>query len=229
MRRSRILLALQVVLGVAVALVRGCQRNETIVGNDRIAGSGRIVAQVRNVGSFVGIQVKNFARVIVTQDTVESLRIEADDNVIGLVQTSVAGGTLLVGLPEGSYNNVTVRIHASMRNISRLESLGAADFSAANSIHTDSITCRIKGAGSITLTGTTNYELVEIIGAGDVHNFNLTSLVCTASIAGTGSIEVHATQQLDAIITGTGTITYAGTPAVVHQTITGIGSVRPRL
>ncbi len=228
MHRSRAFLALLAALGVFVLLLVGCEKNETIVGNDRIVGSGRIVSQVRIVGSFDEIQVKNIAKVIITQDSVESLHVEADDNVIGLVQTSVSEGTLFVGLPEDSYNNVTVRVHASMRNISRLESLGAADFSTANSIHTDSIACRIKGAGSITLAGTADYELVEIIGAGDVHNFNLTSLVCTASIAGAGSIEVHTTQQLDAVITGTGTITYVGNPAVVHQTITGVGSIRPR-
>ncbi|MBI5474288.1 MAG: DUF2807 domain-containing protein [Ignavibacteriae bacterium] len=228
MHHSRAFLALLVALGVFALLLVGCEKNETVVGNDQIVGSGRIVSQARNLGSVNGIQVTSFAKVIITQDTVESLRIEADDNIIGLVRSSVVGSDLVVGLPEGSYRNVTVRVYASMRNISRLESLGAADFSATNSIRTDSITCRIKGAGSITLAGTTNYERVEIIGAGDIHNFDLSSTTCTASISGAGSIELHATQRLDATIAGTGSITYAGNPPIVHQSVTGVGAIRPR-
>lgn len=215
-------------LVIIVLLVAGCSRNESVVGNDQITGSGRLVSQQRTVGTFSGIQVTNFAKVIVKQDTVESLRIEADDNIIDRVMTSASNGILVVGLRDGSYNNVTVNVFASMKNIKRLESTGTADFSSSNSIQTDSIICKIKGAGSITLAGTANYEVVEIVGAGNVHNFNLISSSCYASISGTGNIEVNVTQQLDAVIAGTGTITYAGNPPVVHPLITGVGSIRPK-
>jgi hypothetical protein len=209
-------------------LLNGCTKNENVVGNEQIIGSGRVVSQARAVGTFSGIQVTNVGKVFVTQDTVESLRIESDDNIIDRVVTSVSNGVLVVGLRDGSYNNVTLRIYASMRSIKRLESTGAADFSTVNSIQTDSIVCRIKGAGNIALTGSAAVEIVEITGAGNVNNFGLASGRCTAIITGTGNIEVNVTQQLDAVITGTGTITYAGNPAVIHQTITGVGSLRQR-
>lgn len=221
---------IRLVLGLVVTalLYSACSKNETVVGNEQIVGSGRIVSQARPVGTYSGIQVTNVAKVFVMQDTLESLRIEADDNIMDSVATSVNNGMLVVGLKDGSYNNVTVRVYASMKSIKRLESRGAADFSATNSIQTDSIVCRIVGAGSITLSGRTNYEVVEIVGAGDVHNFNLVSSSCFASISGVGNIEVNVTQQLDAVIAGTGTVTYAGNPPVVHQVVTGVGSVRPK-
>ena len=209
-------------------LYSACSKNETIIGNEQIVGSGRIVTQVRPVGTIAGIQVTNFAKVFVTQDTVESLRIEADDNIIDRVMTSSSNGILVVGLRDGSYNKVTVNVFASMRNIKRLESTGSADFTSLNSIQSDTIICKIKGAGNITLAGTASYEVVEIVGAGNVHNFNLISSSCYASISGSGNIEVNATQQLDAVIAGTGAITYAGNPPVVHPLITGVGSIRPK-
>ena len=212
----------------AILFLGGCERDEVIVPRNQIAGSGRIVSQLRNVGSFSGIQITNIGDVYITQDTVESLRIEADDNIVDLVQTSVAGGTLSVGLREGSYSNVTVRIHASMQQISSLESVGAGEFHTTGAIHTDKVTCRITGAGAISLSGTATEQIVEISGAGSIDNFGLVSSLCTVTVTGTGSVGVNVTQELHASVSGTGTITYDGNPPLVHSSITGTGTIRPK-
>jgi hypothetical protein len=211
---------------MAAFLFCSCDREKNPVTNDQITGSGRIVSESRTVGSFTGIQVTNFAKVFISQDTVESLRIESDDNIIGRVATSVNRGILVVGLRDGSYNDVTVSVYASMKNIKLLESTGAATFSSTNSFNTDSLTCRITGVGSMTLVGKTNYERIEITGSGDVHNSNFISSYCSISISGAGNVETQVTQQLDATIAGTGTITYFGNPAVIHQSVSGVGTIR---
>ena len=211
-----------------VSLWTGCSKDETTAGTDHIVGSGRLVSDTRMVPAFDGIQVTNFGKVYITQDTVESLRIESDDNIIGRVRTTVNNGVLVVGLENGSYSNVTVNVYASMRRIRSLESVGAADFLSSTPVHPDTIVCRITGAGSIALSGTADEESVEIVGAGNVRNFGLESSHCFVSISGTGNVEVTATRQLDALIAGTGSIVYGGNPAVVHQIITGIGSIQPR-
>ncbi len=212
---------------IAVVMV-GCFDNDTVVNNNQIVGSGKLVTQVRTAGTFSGIQVTNFAKVTITQDTVEQLSIVSDDNIIDHVGTVVNGGNLIVGLDNGSYNNVTVKVYASMKAINRLESVGTADFTATGPIQTDSILCRITGAGTITLSGTATFEQVEIIGAGSVHNFDLVASRCSTLISGSGTVEVNATSRLDAIIAGTGSIVYAGSPQIIQQSVTGVGSVRPR-
>lgn len=228
MNKSNVQSIFVFVLALIVVSHSGCSKNENVVGTNPIIGSGRLVSEQRNVWAFTGIRVTNFGRVFVKQDTTTSLRIESDDNIIGLVATSVDRGVLVVGLREGSYNNVTVNVYASMRSIRLLESVGAADFLTTSPMHTDTITCRITGAGTITLAGTTTQETVEITGAGNVRNFDLVSARCFVSISGTGNVEVYVTQQLDAIISGAGSITYDGHPSVVNQTILGVGSIKPR-
>jgi hypothetical protein len=198
------------------------------VATGQIAGSGRIVSQVRAAAGFTGIEVTNTTKVIITQDTVESLRIEVDDNILDRVTTTVTGGVLRVGLQEGSYNNVTFRVYVSMVNINLLESTGAADFSATGPISVGEIVCRITGAGTVTLWGTATSETVEIIGAGSIRNLGLVTPRCTALISGAGDIQVHVTEQLDAVISGTGSIVYAGDPPTVHSIITGLGNVSPQ-
>jgi len=205
-----------------------CTKNDTVVNNNQIIGSGKLVTQVRSVGSYSGIQVTNFAKVIITQDTSEQLSIESDDNIINHVVTAVSGGVLMVGLDNGSYSNVTVNVYASMKSIKSLESVGTADFSTTNLVQTDSILCRITGAGTMTLKGSATFEQVEIIGAGTVHNFDFVAAHCATTISGSGTVEINVTSRLDAVIAGTGSIVYAGSPQSVQQSITGVGSVRPR-
>jgi hypothetical protein len=211
---------------VTVLVISGCIKNDNAIDSNQIVGSGRLVSESRSVGTFTGIQVTSSAKVFITQDTVESLRIESDENIIGLVMTTVNSNMLVVSLREGSYSNVTVNVYASMKFIKLLESIGAATFSSMNSIQTDSLTCRITGAGTYTFTGKANYENIEITGSGNIHNSNLISSFCSVDISGAGNVEVQVTQQLNATIAGTGTIIYTGNPAVIQKNISGTGIIR---
>jgi len=224
MRNSLLLLA-SLLLAV---LCGGCYTNDHVVNNDTIIGSGTIVSETRTPGSFIGIRVTGVAKVYITQDSTEFLRIEADDNIIGRVTTSVDQGVLLVGLAQGSYDNVTVKVYATMKNITLIEFTGSGSCVSMGPIQSDDLTCMITGTGSITLSGTAPRQTVLIAGAGSVQNFDLVSAQCSASIMGTGNIEVTVSQQLDAVVAGVGTITYAGNPTIVHETTSGVGSVRPR-
>ncbi len=217
------------ILGFVMAvLFASCSKNETITGSNQITGSGRLVSVPRAVGTFSGIRVTSFAKVFIEQDSADALVIEADDNIIDRVLTSVDNGVLVVGLQNGSYNNITLNVHASMRSIRLLESVGSADFQTTSAIQTDTIVCRITGAGTVALTGSATREIVEIVGAGNIRNFGFSCSHCFASISGTGNVDVNVTQQLDAFISGMGTITYDGNPPVINQTITGLGTVRRR-
>lgn len=206
----------------------GCHDHERLVNSDSIVGSGNIVAETRTPGTFSGIRVTGMAKVFISQDTVESLRIEADDNIIDLVTTSVDQDVLLIGLREGSYSDITVNVYATMRSVALIEFTGSGSCVTTSPIQSDDITCRITGTGTIALSGTAIRQTIVIAGAGNVQNFGLVSAQCSASILGTGNIEVNVTQQLDAIIAGVGTITYEGNPSVVHQTTTGVGSIQLR-
>ncbi|MBN1397267.1 MAG: DUF2807 domain-containing protein [Bacteroidetes bacterium] len=213
---------------ILVVLLSGCLDEDYVVSNEGLNGSGNIVSQTRNVGTFDGIQVINFARIFITQDTLESLRVEADDNIIDNVITVVQDGILKVGLEDSSYNNITLNIHASMKNIKRLESRGAGYMLTTNSISADTIVCIIRGAGTMILKGTAVYESIEIEGAGSVSNFGLAVLNCSASISGAGWIEVNVSGQLNAKISGTGTIIYDGNPQSVNRVIAGVGSIQQK-
>ncbi len=226
MRRPSPFMIAMYALTVMLISASGCKDEST--GPEQIVGSGRLVSQARAASPFTGIQVTGTANVVISQDTIEAVRVEADDNIIDLVTTEVVAGTLSVGLRQGSYQDVTINVYVSMRSIHRLECVGAADFSVTAPISTDAIDCRISGAGHVELSGTATDQTIEISGAGSVRNFALASVHSAVSISGTGSVEVDVADQLDASIAGTGSIMYSGNPVHVHQMITGIGSIGPK-
>jgi hypothetical protein len=227
MKPLHVLIALTLCSLLLLFSLPGCL--EHVSDSEQIVGSGKLVTQTRILPSFSGIQVTGIAKVIIKQDSVQSFGIEADDNVVDRVTAAVSNGLLIIGLQQGSYSKVTINISASMKSIDRLECVGTADFTSLGAIRTDAIACRITGAGSMALTGTATNEVIEVTGTGDIHNFGLVSNRCAATISGLGNLEVNVTQQLDAVVSGSGSIIYMGNPSVVNKTIAGLGSVRPRL
>ena len=228
MKPSRVLYSPLFAAVMVLALAPGCSTEDALVNPDQVVGSGKLVFQDRTVGTFTGIRVTGIANVVIREDPVQALRIEADDNILDRVSTTVEGGLLTVGLLRGSFSNITVNVYASMATVRRLEVTGSANFSTATPLHTDSLTCRITGAGKITIQGSASAGVFEITGAGAIQAFDLTLERGWSIISGTGDIEMNVSRQLTASITGVGSITYAGNPSTVNQTVTGVGSVKPR-
>jgi uncharacterized spore protein YtfJ len=226
MKLKNLLTTLTPLAFLAILFIAGCTDHSS--NPDQIVGSGKLISEPRSLPAFTGIQVTGIAKVVIKQDSVQSLRIEADDNIMDHITTAVNNGLLVIGLQQGSYSNVTINVYATMKTIDRLECVGTADFVTSGSIRSDGITCRVTGSGTMTLSGTTTNQTIEVTGTGDVHNFGLVSTHCAATITGLGNLEVNVTQQLDAVVSGSGSIVYTGNPGVVNKTIVGIGSVRPK-
>ena len=212
---------------VVLFTFNGCQ-DEAVNNTHQIEGSGRLTTRVVDVSSFEGIVLAGIGEVFVTQDSVQSVRVEADDNVIDRLILDVREGNLNIGIQKASYSHVTIRIRLSMRSVEFLEVAGAGSFASVGPLVCDSLTCRIVGAGSMTLSGRATAQLIELQGAGSVHGFNLECSQSRIILSGTGSAEVNVVQRLEATITGIGSVVYAGNPPDVISHVTGLGSIRRR-
>jgi hypothetical protein len=212
---------------VFVALL-ACSCHDVATSPDQIVGSGRIVSQQRTLESFSGVHLTGIGSVYVTQDPTQSFRLEADDNIIDRVTTTVDNNVLTIGLQPGSYSKITINVFVSMKSVELLQLTGTGSFSTTNALQSKTLTCGIDGAGSMTLRGTATEQVVQVQGTGEVHSFDLTSTRCTVSLSGTGSVEVTATQHLDAAISGVGSIVYGGNPPELIQRISGVGSIHKR-
>lgn len=91
-------------------------------------------------------------------------------------------------------------------------------------VDAERVTVEVDGAGSVRLRGTADHLEVRLQGAGDFHGHDLTARTAVASADGAGDIEIHATDTLEATISGAGEIRHTG-GAEVTEDINGLGDV----
>ncbi len=213
-----------------------------------VPGSGVVETEKRDVQNFDSITIRYPAEVIVTQGKVESLSIEAEDNVLPQLRTEVRDGTLVI---ENSEDNFSKRVGATkvIRVTIVVKDLSKIDFSSAGTLSVDGLkaddfelnlsgagevtfsdvdfknmTLRLSGAGSITGTGKVDTLDATISGLGEISAEGLAVSKATVRISGAGSATVRVSDELTAIISGAGSIDYYGDPNV-EERISGAGSI----
>ncbi|CAN5293900.1 head GIN domain-containing protein [soil metagenome] len=129
----------------------------------------------------------------------------------GTVEGDVSGsGNLNI---KGSCNNFDSDVSGSGRVNLSITVRDLADFG-------------VSGSGKIQAEGVAKQVKTSISGSGKVLASGLETDKCEVRISGSGDVEINVKSDLDAVITGSGTVTYKGNPAHVNSHSSGSGKVR---
>jgi len=188
----------------------GC--NDSSEKSELLHGSGKIVSQTRSLDECSGVILQNTGNIYLTQADTQSMRIEADDNIIDKIEIEVDGENLEVGLKKGSYENITCKIYVSLKTISKILINGSGNIIAYN-VKSDELNCKINGSGNINIRGSGNYIDLYINGSGNISAQEFTAKKCKAYINGSGNITLYASEGADTEINGSGNIFYSGNPS----------------
>jgi hypothetical protein len=207
-------------------------------------GSGNVVNETRDVSDFQAVEVRYPAQVFIEQGSTESVKIEAEDNVMPGLQTRVRNGTLDIFYRAEDGKRVNprepVRITIVVRDLTEVDfssageltiegletdkldvSLSGAGNLKLDTIHVQDLAVTLSGAGSMTASGTADALNLTISGFGDFKGSELHGKTAQVDISGAGS----ATDDLTAEISGAGSVNYYGSASVTKQ-INGVGGVR---
>ena len=215
-----VLVAALVVLVVAAVALTGCNMGTT-------QGTGPMVTHEISADGFTGINITGAYNLTFTQASYFSVTLEIQENLIQHLDTNVRGGVLHVGFSRGisTTGGNTPRLYISAPYLDSLLVEGAA--SADMTLDVDTLDVEIEGAGNVTLTGTANTLNVVIEGAGNIRAFDMVARDVVINLEGAGNADVHATDTLNASISGVGRIRYDGSPTVTRN-ISGLGTVTGR-
>jgi hypothetical protein len=83
----------------------------------------------------------------------------------------------------------------------------------------------VSGSGKIEANGSSETVKANISGSGKVLAANLETNRCEVRISGSGDVEISVKNELDAKISGSGTVTYKGNPSKVNSSSSGSGKV----
>jgi len=211
-------------------------------------GSGKIESETREVQDFLAVSINYPADVVIQQGKVESVKVEADDNLLPQLTTEVNDETLVIDNKEESWSrrvNPTerVKITITVKDLREIEfssagslrlnglktdelsvNLNGAGEMILNDLDVNKLESRLSGAGNIKANGTANELELRISGVGSFEAPELQSMVASVRISGAGSATVRVENDLTARVSGAGSVKYYGSPTL-DEDVSGAGSV----
>ena len=211
-----------------------------------ITGSGNPASETRQVPEFDAIDLQGSVQLKVRQAAVRSVRVEADDNVLPVIETEVSGSTLKIG-PR---RNTDLRPRRPIVVTIEVPQLKSIDAAGAGDVQVDGMKSSsfalnlagsgkaqlkgmdcgdmrigISGSGDVQAEGRATSLAISIAGSGDVKASELRSDDVRVRVAGSGDAVVHANKSLDVSIAGSGDVTYGGDATRVKTSVAGSGHI----
>lgn len=224
----------------AAALISSCN-----FAGKRVKGNGHVSTEERSVAGFDGVRSSGSFDLYVSQGP-QSLRIEAEENLLPYIETHVEDGILRINTKNNTWLRSTrdIKIYATAPNFKLIRSSGSGDIkgqtklthperievgisgSADINIDVDApeVEAEITGSGNVDVKGTTRVFKARISGSGNIKASDLQSEESEIRITGSGDASVYASVKLDVRVTGSGNVRYKG-GAQVNSQITGGGGV----
>jgi hypothetical protein len=192
-----------------------------------VKGSGNMATEQRGVSDFDAIDVGGVFQVDVVLGKEYSVEIEADDNLLPLIETDVRGSTLHIDLDKkvSTQNGLIVRITAP--NIERIDVSGASKVTASG-FSGDTLTIDCSGASRVKLAGETALLKVDVSGASNVDAEALKAVNATVDASGASRVDVSVSGELTSEASGASRISYSGQPSNVIKNKSGAGSITPK-
>lgn len=212
-----------------------------------VKGDGQVVSQEIPVDIYNEIHVEGAMDIhyVAKPDEAAYLKVEADDNIIPLLEIQVKKNKLTVKAKE-SINPSRFVIYTNSPSIKYVESKGASNIYLKGAIAGEQFKLDMRGVGSFDaenlvyekaefyLHGSGNMSLggqivkakMEIRGNGNINAFGMAVNELECQLKGTGNMSVHATEKLSIEIKGTGDVIYEGNPQITKQKVKGTGVVK---
>ena len=207
-------------------------------------GNGNITKQVRTVNQFNSIEVTGGYTIYLKQDSIQSLAVEADENLQSFIITKVEGNKLIIENKENIRSSKSINIYINVKNIKDINVSGSADIKGSGKFKMNELNFDISGsgdvnmdvdlqklnyecsgAGKLNLTGTAENVFAKVSGAADINTFDLVVKNYTLKSSGAGKANINATEKLDIDISGAVSVNYKGNPKSINQKNSGICSI----
>lgn len=197
----------------------------TWVASDEIDWSSETTAE--RVIEWPGAEALVFdlpARVVYTQADQPSIAVSGDPDYVERVRFE--NGRFTLDRREGeAVRGGRLRLTVAAPAVSRFEMHGSHRLEIRD-YDQDTLTLRLNGSGDVEAYGRTRALDLEIAGSGDADLDELSVQDARIVVEGSGTAEIAATGQVDAIVRGSGDIDLRTRPAQVTSRVEGSGRVR---
>jgi len=202
---------------VAMSFSTMAQKNDKYDDKDRIEGSGNVITKDINVKSFDELNASGVFNLLLSQGDKESLKIEADDNLMDLFIIENDGSTLTIKMKKNSNFNSKkqLKVYVTFKTLKSMdlgmvggtssdEKLKFADLKLKNqSVGSVSLNMTLQtlnmenqSVGSVKLEGSAENAVVKNNSVGSINAGNFVVQKMDIENNGVGSATVNAEKEL---------------------------------
>jgi len=205
-----------IVLLMALTIL-ACQVGGISLGDARtIRGSGDVVEQTRAVSGFTAVELATLGTLHIEVGDTESLRIEAEDNLMGYLETEVRNGRLRIGTQEDIRLDATksVRYYVTVTGLDTIVISSSGDIEMGE-LEADALEVDISSSGDLDIaSGQVKAQNVTISSSGNYTAEDLVSTEAEVRLNSSGSATIWVLDFLKANLNSSGDLRYRGNPTV---------------
>ena len=188
-----------------------------------IRGSGIRKTEKRELPAFNAIETSGAFAVEASCQKPASFELEADDNILPLVQAEVRDGVLRLSTTKGYTSSEGIVVRITVPDLASVKSTGAGKFNVSN-VKNDKFEIQSTGAATVVASGQSKSLKIGSTGAGKIDAHDLRASDADVRVTGAAGVDVYATDELDVTVSGAGRVTYIGNPRV-NKKVSGAGQV----
>ena len=238
--------SIYIILPLIALVLMSCQFVNIDLQRRFVKGSGNLTTETEEVTGIESVTIEDRGDLTIVQGEREGLTIEADDNILPYIRTSMRGGELRLEIADGYRvsDGSTIQYTLYVKDLNRVAIIGSGNVEA-DALDVDDLTLQVSGSGNMNIkdlhaskldvqsSGSGNYTLegavvsqsLTINGAGNYMAGDLQSSEARINISGAGNATVWAEESLDIHISGFGKVDYYGSPKL-SQTMAGGGDIQ---
>lgn len=187
-------------------------------------GSGNVVTENRDLSGFNGVEVGGVFKVEIVAGKEYSVEVEADDNLVPLINTEVEDGVLKIGTEKSISKKSALKIRISAPNIETLDTSGVSGITLSG-VKNSALSIQSSGASKINVEGATGNLTIDVSGASVVDAVGLQATNAKVRASGASKITVNASNEIDADLSGASKVRYAGDPKNIIRNTSGASRV----
>jgi hypothetical protein len=202
------------VIGIVIALVVLSSMACCTVGLNVVVGSGRVVEETFEVSDFSAVKLATFGDLYIEMGEEESLRIEAEKNLVEYFEVAVENGTLKIENQEfvALHPTKPVKFYLTAKTLDTIAVTGSGNVRApdleaeriavtvsgsgdvrADDLAADEITLKVSGSGNLDIGGCdAGSQEITVSGSGDVRIDKLQADEIEVCISGSGNVSISS-------------------------------------
>jgi len=199
---------------------------QSCLGQFGIEAKGDMVQKTYELEDFNALGMGLSGTVYIKKGNSNSVRIEAQSDVIDLIEQQVRSGKWTIEFEQKVRDYDPVKVYVEMDDITSLSLGGSGDIRVQDVFDgLGELKLSLAGSGDIDMQGSAQSAKVNIAGSGDINAADLSVATCKVSIAGSGSAYISSSEELNVSIAGSGSVYYRGRPKL-KTSVAGSGSVQ---